>query len=200
MEHEIIKHDKNYPPASSAGGDNAYYLKGCEIVGRVPSYASCLFKISEVEAGRPLVLSPECTPQIKAGKCAACGMREQEKLAGAALYYFPRNKAPFTLPVATTGEFGVPVTNMTPKHLLQEAAKGVSRFIGIASKPAVKKQSTIIGAIDTGTYADAINAGASVTSEKKPQYTKDDLVRLAQPGESLIDTAKRLLNKAKGQE
>lgn len=205
MENEIVNHDTIYPASASEGGDNAYYLRGCEVVQRSPAYASCLYKIAEKDAGRTSELHGEC--HNAGGRCAARAMRDEERLQGKALYYFPRkHPEPAILPFKVAGDFGVLITNLTDPALIPRSPNSTptSRFMdtikklgdAVVGKPAVqaKKSTSVLDSIDTGTYADAINTPAPVA--KKP-LTKDDLAKLAQPGESLIDTAKRLLNKTK---
>lgn len=206
MEHDIVKHDTNYPPEASTKGDNAYYLRGCDEVQRSPSYASCLHKIKEHEAGRWNSNFQECVPAMKAGKCQAQGMRQAEQLAGVALYYFPRRPpAALHLPVSVSGDFGVRITNLTDPALIPKTPNSVptSRFMDTVKKVGAAvfgKPTQEPGLqIDTGSYADALNAAPSEPTPKpapKP-LTKEDLAKMAQPGESLIDVAKRLLNKNK---
>ena len=189
-----MKHDTAFPPTASEGGDNAYYLRGCEVVQRSPSYASCLWKIREIEAGRVTPMNSDCAGA--GSRCQAREMRQQEQLQGAALYYFPRKKPPF-LPVKVAGDFGVLITNLTDPAIVPKEPK--PRPIGSAW-PAPKKPTSVLDTIDAGSYADAINAprpATAATPAPKKQITKDDLAKLALPGESLIDTAKRLLNKTK---
>lgn len=206
MENEIINHDTIYPPSASGGGENAYYLRGCEVVQRSPSYASCLFKIGEQEAGRKNELHAECASA--GSRCAARAMRDEERLQGKALYYFPR-KPPqaLHLPVSVTGDFGVRITNLTPPELIprQPNSTPSSKFLATIGKSASgktsvapKKPDSFLDSIDSGGYAEAINAtpAPSPAQEKKP-VTRDDLAKLALPGESMIETAKRLLNKVK---
>src|SRR3569833_3437750 len=90
MNNEPIKHDKAFPPSASAGGDNAYYLKGCETVQRSPAYASCLFKITEFEAGRSHNIYRDCHEAIRMRKCLALGMREEGRGGGGARGGGPR--------------------------------------------------------------------------------------------------------------
>lgn len=193
---EIIKHDKNFPPTASEGGDNAYYLRGCNIVQRSPSYASCLWKLREIDAGRVTHMNSDCA--AAGSRCQAREMRQQEQLQGVALYYFPRHSKPY-LPAKVAGDFGVLITNLTDPAIIPKEPK--PRPIGSAFPPAKKKPTSILDTIDSGTYADAINAPRApatpaAPAPKKP-ITKGDLAKLALPGESLIDTAKRLLNKTK---
>lgn len=80
---------KNHPPAMSASPYNSYYLRGCDIAQHQPAYTACLWKISELEAGRPIETAGACNEAIRGGRCDAKGMREQERLQGVALFYFP---------------------------------------------------------------------------------------------------------------
>lgn len=164
MKDEPIKHEKPFPPSASAGGDNAYYLRGCDTVNRSPAYASCLFKISEFEAGRDHEIYRDCYEAIRTKKCRAISMREQEQLQGVALYYFPR-KPPQALlvPVDKCGEFGVRISNLTPPDWIPKDPKpSKPRFAAPVGKSAVTdvKTTTMAGelaAAEQG-YAAAINA------------------------------------------
>jgi hypothetical protein len=163
MINEPIKHDTNYPPSASAGGNNAYYLKGCDAVQRSPSYAACLFKIGEIEAGRENVLHNDCAAACRQGKCLAREMRDQEQLAGAALYYFPRTPPQaLHLPFKVAGDFGVRITNLTDPALIPRDPKKGDRF---AAKPfpKVKPVDPLDAELEamSGGYADAITAAVA---------------------------------------
>jgi len=127
---------KFYPPSASAGGDNAHYLSGCETVGRSPAYASCLFKISELKAGRRPEIYRDCHNAIEARQCRAVDMREEEELKGQAIYFFPRRPPQLlTLPLSVAGDFGVRISNLTPPHMIPKDPKPTSsRF-----KPSVER-------------------------------------------------------------
>lgn len=162
MINEPIKHDTNYPPAASAGGNNAYYLKGCEVVERSPSYASCLFKIGEKDAGREHEQHRECS---NAGsRCAARGMRDQEKLAGVALYFFPRTPPQaLHVPFKIAGDFGVRITNLTdPAHIPRDPKSAGDRFVNkpLAKEKAIDPLDAELDAMSTG-YAAAITAAVA---------------------------------------
>lgn len=93
-----------YPLGMSKSGNNAYYLKGCEDAGRVPSYASCLHKIDRVAKGDNLIeLDQDCVSAISKGRCQALSMKREEEVEGVSLYYIPRPK--------TDGEAVVKVKN-----------------------------------------------------------------------------------------
>lgn len=159
MINEPVKHDTHHLPAASAGGENAYYLRGCEAVQRSPSYAACLFKIGEIEAGRENVLHADCATAHRQKKCLAVEMREQERLQGVALYYFPR-KPPqaLLLSVKVTGDFGVPITNLTDPALIPRDPPAMKdRFVATKSAKPVDAFDRELEAADAG-YAAAINA------------------------------------------
>lgn len=120
---------KFYPPAASAGGDNAFYLSGCDIVQRSPAYASCLFKMAELKAGRRPEIYRDCHEAIEARRCKAVEMRQEEELKGQAIYFFPRRPPQaLTLPVSVTGEFGIRISNLTPSHLMPKGPKPSGRL------------------------------------------------------------------------
>ncbi|MDL2284429.1 hypothetical protein LJC19_04730 [Oxalobacter sp. OttesenSCG-928-P03] len=85
------EHNVTYLPSASRGGDNAYYLNGCDTAGHCPAYAACLHKINMVESRRDAeVINQDCTTEIRKGRCKALHMRQEEDLKGVALYYIPR--------------------------------------------------------------------------------------------------------------
>jgi hypothetical protein len=164
MKNEPIKHDTAHPAAASAGGDNAYYLKGCDIAQRSPAYASCLFKMAEYDAGRHHEIYRECNAAFGMKQCQAFAMRDEEMLAGQAMYYFPR-KPPqaLLLPLSVGGDFGVRVTNLTPSHLLPKDPKPKGRFNVSMNKSPLKEHPTAIDRelAETDGYAAAINAAVA---------------------------------------
>lgn len=143
---------KIYPPSASAGGDNAFYLRGCDIVQRSPSYSSCLWKISEHEAGRTHPLHADCIPSIANKTCAAIHMRNEELLKGEALFYFPRQFIQNQI-----------ITNLTlPDEIPRMPGK--RRVIDVVTKSAPKEAPTAADrefdtpAPEEDSYAAAINA------------------------------------------
>lgn len=161
MQNEPIKHDKSFPPSASAGGENAYYLKGCDTVQRSPAYASCLFKIAEYFAGRHHEIYRDCNGAIEQKRCKAMEMKQEEELKGQALYFFPR-KPPqaLTLSVEAAGEFGTRISNLTPSHLIPKEPKTKGRFRDTVPKSAPKPAQTALDRelAQTDGYAAAINA------------------------------------------
>lgn len=165
MKNEPIKHEHPFPPSASAGAENAYYLRGCDVVQRSPSYASCLFKISEAERGADREIYRECTQAIAQRRCQAVEMREQERLQGVAMFYFPR-KPPqaLHLPYSVTGDFGVRITNLTDPALIPKDPKpSGNRFSSVRSKPAApaKTLDEHLTAATSGGFAEAISAAVA---------------------------------------
>lgn len=154
MINEQIQHDTHHLPAASAGGNNAYYLKGCDTVQRSPSYAACLFKIVEIEAGRETDYNRECGVAIRSRQCRAVGMHQEEQLKGQALYFFPRKTA--HLPMKVTGDFGVPITNLTDPALIPRDRAPAQRSAPL-SKPKPAAIPDVLDLPKDG-YAAAINA------------------------------------------
>lgn len=113
-----------HPVTMSESPYNSYYLKHCAIVERPPAYASCLAKINSIEAGRISDLSPECTAAIESGRCEALGMREQEKLKGIALFYYP-----------STFFRNMKINNLTPQEDLPRAGTGPAKIPFVSSDP-----------------------------------------------------------------
>jgi len=171
MKNEPIKHDQSYPPAVSAGPENAYYLRGCDAVQRGPSYASCLFKIAEYERGVEREIYRECHQAIAGRRCIALEMREQEKLQGVALYYFPRKSPqPLYLPFKVTGDFGVRITNLTDPALIPKDPKPLGRSAGVTTKPApaAKSLDDHLTAATSSGFADALTAAVADAATEKP--------------------------------
>lgn len=150
-ENKPIIHEKNYPVEASAGVDNAYYLHHCKTLERPVSYAACLSRLADIDAGRTNERTAECAKTLREGRCAAAGMREQERLHGSALFYFPRNiNKPF-LPVKVAGDFGVLITNLTDPALIPKAPSKAKTL------PPITHRVPRDPLADSGSLADAIN-------------------------------------------
>lgn len=76
---------------ASEGGDNAFYLASCMHVQHRPAYAACLCKIEDRKKGR-LEGMPECSAAIGRKDCPALPMRQEEILAGKAIYFVSRKE------------------------------------------------------------------------------------------------------------
>lgn len=149
---------KFYPPSASAGGENAHYLNGCDIVEHSPSYSSCLWKISEIQAGRINELHKCCAPAINDGRCKAVGMKQEEELKGQALYYFPRQ---FLMNRV--------ITNLTPASEMPSVSRMKSKFVDVVHKAKPKDIH-----VDGGGFADAINAAIQETSDQAFKEAADE--------------------------
>lgn len=103
------------PPSVSGSPYNAFYLPGCKAAERSPAYASCLFKLEEFDADRPVAYAGECNSAIRGKQCPACDMRDQERLAGKALFFMP-----------SATYKGKLVTNLTPPELLPTRRPGTA--------------------------------------------------------------------------
>jgi len=164
MKNEPIIHDKHHPTAASGQVDNAYYLRHCPIVERGPAYAACLSRLSDISAGRSNERTAQCQRAVDTGACIAHGMREQETIAGSALFYFPRPANKPYLPMSVAGDFGVQITNHTDPALYTNPPKVAP------AKPVV---------VDGGTFADALNMAlkdpAPVTTVTLPHHGPVDL-------------------------
>lgn len=81
----------DYPPEQSMGGINSYNF-GCKPLGFSPGYCVCLNKIMAYERdGNKLTTYPECEKAIRNKDCPALAMRQEERVAGKALYFIDRN-------------------------------------------------------------------------------------------------------------
>lgn len=164
---EPIKHDTAFPPTASAGPDNAYYLKHCATIERGPSYAACLSRLHDIDVGHSNERTSECEKTLREGRCIAAGMREQEKLAGQALFYFPRLNKPF-LSAKVAGDFGILITNQTDPALITKEPKPFGVRADVTSKPAApaKTLDDHLTAATTSGFAEAISAAVAEAAEE----------------------------------
>lgn len=142
----------------SQHASNAYYIPRCDFVERSPSYASCLWKITENAAGRSANYPShaDCVPHIEAKRCKACGMQQQEELAGVAMYFFPRQFHQNQV-----------VTSLTPADQIPRAAshkRGLPDPVHRASKGAAPAPRVDV-ASTRNDYADAINAAMQTLAD-----------------------------------
>lgn len=134
MKNEPIVHNTSHPVTASAGPDNAYYLHHCAEIERGPAYTACLSRLKDIDAGRSNERTAQCEKAVREKRCVAHGMREQEQLAGSALFYFPRSNKPF-LPASVAGDFGVLITNLTDPALIpKKTAKALPKPVDVVDK------------------------------------------------------------------
>ncbi|MFK3741007.1 hypothetical protein [Massilia sp. TN1-12] len=166
MKNNPITHDTPFPPDASAGANNAYYLHHCAAIERGPAYAACLSRLHDIAGGRSNERTSECEKTLREGRCVAAGMREQEQLAGQALYYFPRLNKPF-LPVSVAGDFGVLITNHTDPALIPAQPKPFGVRASAPSRPTAPAR-TLDDHLTTATtsgFAEALSAAVAEAAD-----------------------------------
>ena len=155
------------PEASRDGKRNAFHVS-CQVVGHNRPYAACLRLIDERKDGRLQVVYADCSAAIGKKQCPALQMRREEVEAHKAIYFIERARM-------LAGE----VTEKVRQFFTKPAAEPEP------SKSTPSRKSSVIDRIDTGSYADAINAVASATT---PPVKAEPIA-----GESPLALAKRLL-------
>lgn len=167
MKNEPIKHDTVFPPEASAGTDNAYYLHHCVAIERGPAYAACLSRLHDIDSGRSNERTSQCEKTLREGRCSADGMREQERLAGQALFYFPRPKKAY-LPMSVAGDFGVMITNHTDPALIPAEPKPFAARATRVSKPVApaKTLDDHLTAATTSGFAEALSAAVAEAADE----------------------------------
>jgi hypothetical protein len=166
MKNEPITHDTAFPPEASAGTDNAYYLHHCAAIERGPAYAACLSRLHDIAGGRSNERTSQCEKTLREGRCSADGMREQEQLAGQALFYFPRPKNPY-LPMSVAGDFGVMITNHTDPALIPARPKPYGVRATSASKPVAPARTLDehLTVATTSGFAEALTAAVAEAAD-----------------------------------
>jgi hypothetical protein len=159
MINEPINHDTPHPASASAGPDNAYYLRHCADIERGPAYAACLSRLHDIDKGVANERTSQCEKAVHEKRCIAAGMREQETLAGKALFYFPRSNKPF-LPVQVAGDFGILITNLTDPALVPK--KGAPAPARKPVAPAKTLDEHLTHATTAG-FAEALNSAIADT-------------------------------------
>jgi hypothetical protein len=138
-----------HPLSASLSGKNAYYLGHCRITEHNPAYAACLDKMRLVKEGRAREVWPACSEAIRLGTCQAVTMRQTEELAGEALYFLPRDTAGNAVRAPAWSREPTDA-NRAEKDIAQRADPYHSEHVKVPDKRT--------GHIDTGGFADAINA------------------------------------------
>ena len=169
-----------YTPETSANGKRNAYHNPCEVVGHYRPYAARLNLCSGTKAEHLNEIYGECLSHIKKQRCPALAMKQEEKLAGRAIYFVERMRF-----------------EDQPVHL------GVFETVSTPSKKRPVKslstgKSSVIDKIDTGTYADAINA--EIGKVATPAAPVVPTIKIeAIPGESPLEMARRLMALNKGE-
>jgi hypothetical protein len=129
--------DTTAPLEASATGANRYML-ACPALGQRMSYAACLNRLQTIKTGVGVPKDwSECDRACTARQCPAQHMREDEVVAGHALYFVPRG-------------------------VIQAAADSARKWISSWNNPkpkALRGRRDVLDAIgEVGDYASAINA------------------------------------------
>lgn len=182
-----------YPVEASAQGHNSYYLANCEHVGHRPAYCACLKKVAERKNGRLDTQYSECSAAIGKKECVAMKMRKEEIAEGRALYFINRKKLQSFQQYQTEME-QQRFSSMSFSKDKKPQAKRPS------IEPAAPKKPQHFLDVQTGSYADAINAAiAAPAPEIKPvEQPKPVPAAPIKAGMSLLEMA-RLQMAAKAQ-
>lgn len=178
-----------YPAEASEQGCNAYYLPGCEIAGHRPAYAACLKKIADRKNGRLNSSVAECSAAIGKKECPAQRMRKEEIVEGRAIYFINRNKLRSFQQYQSEMEqqrwasmsFGKDDKKKPKPRAVAEPVK--------APPPAP----THFLDMNTGSYADAINAALKPTEPAAPAPAPTQVaqpVATAPAGLSMMERAR----------
>lgn len=161
--------------ASADGKRNMYTLK-CVPLEQSMNYAACLWRqgvLSVSNIKTPADWAP-CGTACRAGTCTALNMRQEEVLAGKAIYFQDRNV--FRKVIDAAKQWIMPsfgTTTPTPKPSIHMPKKDMLDAIGSA-----------------GSFADAISVAAK-TSASVPVARVIPVV-VAQTGESPLQMARRM--------
>lgn len=156
----MIEAVKKVPPEASADGRRNAYHVSCEVMGHNRPYAACLRLCNSPKNSVFVLLYSECTHAIERGNCPAERMRLEEKEKGEAIYFVERIQQQ-TSSVA----FGSYVTKQV--NIVSNAVKGITTSVSESFAPKSIKSKTLVGSIDTGNYADAINSKMNITKDQE---------------------------------
>lgn len=144
-----------YPAEASEQGCNAYYLPGCEVAGHRPAYAACLKKIADRKNGRLATSLSECSAAIGKKECQAQRMRKEELVEGRAIYFLNRNK----LRSFMQYQFEMERQHWASVSLgRDDKKKATSKHRAVTQSPTAPPPIKHFLDMNTGSYADAINA------------------------------------------
>lgn len=154
-----------YPAEASEQGCNAYYLPGCEIAGHRPAYAACLKKIADRKNGRLNSSIAECSAAIGKKECPAQRMRKEEIVEGRAIYFINRNKLRSFMQYQSEMEQQRWATMSFGKDDKKKQPK--PRMVAEPPKAPPSEPKHFLD-MNTGNYADAINAALKPTEPAEP--------------------------------
>lgn len=177
------------PVSLSADGKRNGFYHRCSIVGQSRPYAGCL---ARVDGG--VNLDADCTTAIRQCNCPAMGMRQDEVVAGQAIFFQERNITPTTASRLWIESGGVERAKGYVKLFSSEGAPESSGKVTQApGKPGIFSRMLDVG---TAAISAAINKAASpVPAEPAPKQSQpsrpvNKLTLL--PGESPIDAIRRM--------
>jgi hypothetical protein len=164
-----------YPVSESSKGYNAFSVTNCESAGHQPSYCICLMKIDAMRRDGNL-RGLSCESDISNKTCIALNMREEEVTAGKAIYFLNRKK----LNEFNNARDAKMVVKVTPSNKPRRAispeaeARVASQFEHSQPiQPVIRK---LEPAIESGSYADAINSAiAESLKPKEPALVKEQI-------------------------
>jgi hypothetical protein len=160
----------DYPPEQSMAGYNSYSF-GCKTVGFSPGYCVCLNKISAYERDGKLTTYPECEKAIRNKDCPALAMRQEERVAGKALYFLDRNILREEMDKHFKDAIPALRPSAKPATTLKSAPKPA---------PTPASQPTPLASAQDG-YAAAINAAIAEAATEQP---KQEEPKVAAPSPS----------------
>lgn len=190
IEQAVRDRQPHYPPEQSMAGTNTFTVKTCRAVGHTPGYCVCLNKIKAFERDTTLSSYPECEKAIRDKTCAAIGMRQEEQLAGKALYYVDR--------ALLREEMDKAFAASTPSFRPTKVTPAPVTTHKTAAAPAPKKPEPILG--EQGDYAAAINAAIKEASAAPaPVVTTEPEPKVDSPSPSPVKKGLSILEIARMQ-
>jgi hypothetical protein len=176
----VVMETKPITFASSADTKRNAYTFHCRELDTRQHYAACLHKIELRKNGRLREIWSDCSVAISKGLCPAIDMREAETEKGIALYFLERIRfIGLEAFVDSAREFFAPQRKGRNGRVLKEKP-------GVATKPVKTTTPDELDLdIDDTSFSDVINKAVTKV-EVKPAV-------IAKQGESLLETARRLL-------
>ena len=174
------------PISASADGTRNMFSLSCSTVGQRMNYAACLWRQSVL--GAVDVKTPAdwevCDKARRTGACGALGMRQEEELAGKAIYFTDRSIFRKVTDTATRW--------FMPSRSVQKTSdfdKPIERDHHVVTKP--KKSVDMLDAMGgAGTFADAITKSASEPSITRSFQPSSIMASVS--GESPLQMARRI--------
>lgn len=199
IEQAVRDRQPDYPPSKSAGGTNTFTVKHCKAVGFTPGYCVCLNKIAAFERDKGLASYAECEKAISTKSCVAMGMRDEEQIAGRALYYVDRALVREEMDKAFAAAAPKFKTSTPPK--VSKPQPQPSSVSVAARVPAAKPETTsLIPDTPDNDYAAAINAAIQQETAKpavtvEPEKVPDPSPSPVKKGLSMLEIVRMQMGK-----